>query len=203
VSGRQAFDLPPLPESFYCQDTLTVARELLGCTLVRRTPEGIAAGIVVETEAYLADDPACHASRGRTRRNASMFGPPGRAYVYPIHQVHCLNAVTGVEGVAEAVLIRALEPTEGMALMRRRRGAHRDRDLARGPGRLCQALEIDRALDGAALWGKALAILPRTGPIPRAVAGPRVGIREAAEMPWRFTVEGSPYLSRGPKPLRT
>ena len=87
--------------------------------------------------------------------------------------------------------------------MRRRRGTHRDRDLARGPGRLCQALEIDRALDGAALWGNALAILPRTGPLPQAVAGPRIGIREAAEMPWRFTVEGSPYLSRGPKPLRT
>src|SRR4029434_323580 len=148
-----------LSHDFYARDPIMVARELLGKRLIRETSAGVAAGRIVEAEAYLSSrDPACHASRGLTKKNAAMFGPPGRAYVYMIHARWCLNAVTEQEGVPSAVLIRAIEPLEGIELMQQRRGTEVIRDLARGPARLCHALAIDRTQNhwdltsGSDLW---------------------------------------------------
>jgi len=183
------------------------AQALLGATLRSRIGGARVAGRIVETEAYLADgDGASHSAPGRTARNASMFAGAGTAYVYLIYGMHhCFNVATGPEGRGEAVLVRALEPLEGLDAMRARRGARiRDRDLCRGPGRLAQALGIDRALDGAGL-------LARTGPLrlePGAALaharGPRVGITKAADLPLRFTAN-DPDLARwvsGPSAAR-
>jgi DNA-3-methyladenine glycosylase len=202
---RRAADEPaPLPRRFYDRDVVAVARDLLGCLLLRDAAEGRTVGRIVEVEAYLAgDDPACHSFRGRTRRNASMFGPPGHAYVYAIHARWCFNVVTEPEGVASAVLVRAVEPLEGLERMRRRRGIDDVRDLARGPARLCAAFDIDRRLDGTdlttrgALW---LAQPPANAPPPRAAevaATPRVGVTAARELPLRFVCVNSPFISRG------
>ena len=151
--------MPVLTSEFYRRDTTRVAQDLLGKRLVRRTREGTSSGRIVEVEAYLPeDDPACHGARGRTRTNAAMFGPAGRAYVYPIHSRYCFNTVTQPSGQGCAVLIRAIEPLEGIGLMQQRRGCTALADLARGPARLCQALAIDRRLDhwdltrGHRLW---------------------------------------------------
>ncbi len=187
----------PLPAAFYERDTLAVARDLLGRMVVHRTPDGDIGGMIVETEAYGPDDPANHAYRGPSPRNRSMFGPPGRAYVYRIYGVHwCLNAVTGPPGTGEAVLIRALEPRLGVDAMERRRGTAEVRLLCGGPGRLCQALGIDGALDGADLADSPLVIAgePPSGLV--AVAAVRIGITRAADRPWRFVVSGSPFVSR-------
>jgi len=194
--------LSPLAPAFYAQPTLDLARALLGKTLVRRTAEGVTAGIIVETEAYVAAiDPAAHAYRGQTPRNRSMFGPPGHAYVYRIYGMHvCLNVVTEPAGQAAAVLIRAVEPTCGRELMRARRGAGvPDRDLCRGPGRLCQAFAITLALDGASLHGPELWVAETLGGAPpAAAASPRIGISHAADWPWRFYVPGNRYVSGRP-----
>ena len=176
-----------------------VARDLLGKTLWRRTEAGLTAGIIVETEAYSgASDPASHAWRGRTQRNAVMFGPPGYAYVYFTYGMHyCLNAVTGPAGQASAVLLRAIQPAVGIELMRERRGTTiPDRDLARGPGRLCQALGITTADNGIDLTGEALWI-SETADAPDLLiaATPRIGITRAAERPWRFVVCDNRYVS--------
>lgn len=209
-----------LPPSFYDRPAELVARELLGAIIVS-TVDGVGtAGRIVETEAYTGpDDDASHAAAriGRTARNDAMFGPPGIAYVYRIYGVHwCLNAVTGRELHPAAVLIRALEPLEGLEAMRARRqaatprggprggeggaGAPRtvpDRDLARGPGRLCQALGITGALDRHSLGETPLRFLPgRAGREEEVLATPRVGITRAAELPLRFVLRGSPWLSR-------
>jgi len=182
---------------FFELPTIELARELIGCLLVHETRAGRICGRIVETEAYLHDDPASHSCRGRTQRNAAMFGPPGRAYVYLVYGMHlCFNVTSAPEGVGEAVLLRALEPLEGQREMRRRRGAVSERDLCRGPGRLSEALGIGREHDGVGLARGALRIEP--GPASgRIVAGPRVGIRLAAARALRFRVAGSTWVSRG------
>ncbi|GBD36364.1 Putative 3-methyladenine DNA glycosylase [bacterium HR36] len=192
--------LPVLDRAFYNRPAQEVARALLGKYLLRETAGGVLlAGRIVETEAYLArDDPANHAFRGRTRRNASMFGPPGHAYVYAIHTRYCLNVVTEPEGVPSAVLIRAVEPRYGIETMQRLRSAHRLRELARGPGRLCQAFDIDRHLDGwdltrgAVLW---LADPAEVIPTDSIAVSPRIGVTAARELPLRFFLADSPFVS--------
>ncbi len=177
-----------------------VAPELIGATLL---VDG-AGGTIVEVEAYDHEDPASHGYGGRTPRNASMFGPPGRAYVYRSYGVHwCLNLVCGEEGVAEAVLVRALEPTHGLERMRERRGVDGERLLCAGPGRLCQSLAITGAHDGLALDRPPFELRARLGPAD-ILTGPRIGISRAAELPWRYALVGSRFLSRpiGLRPAR-
>lgn len=191
-----------LPRSFYDRATEIVARELLGAILECETPEGVAAGRIVETEAYLgAHDPASHAAVGLTERNRWLHGPPGVAYVYFIYGMHwCVNAVTQREGVGSAVLVRALEPLTGVDLMRRRRrGARRDVDLTNGPAKLCEALGIDGRLDGHPL-DRAPLVIRRGTPVPAAdvVVTPRIGIAKAADWPLRWMVASSRYVSRTP-----
>jgi DNA-3-methyladenine glycosylase len=191
--------LPALPRSFYDRPVQEVARALLGQWLLRDTEAGLMAGKIVEVEAYLAEhDPANHAYRGRTRRNASMFGPPGHAYVYAIHNRFCLNVVTEPEGVPSAVLIRAIEPICGIGLMQQHRGVTELRELARGPGRLCQALAIDRRFDGwdvtlgQQLW---LAQAREVVPAARIRVSPRIGVTAARDLPLRYFLADSPYVS--------
>jgi DNA-3-methyladenine glycosylase len=185
------------PRSFYERETVGVARDLLGACLVHVTSEGVTAGRIVETEAYLQGDPACHASRGMTARNRVMFGSPGHAYVYFIYGMYyCFNAVSAAEGVGEAVLIRALEPLEGIDLMRRRRGRERLFELCGGPARLVQAMGIEKHQNGTDLTCGPLAICSG-GPVPeQIVRTTRVGIKEGAELPLRFYLEKNPYVSR-------
>jgi DNA-3-methyladenine glycosylase len=189
----------PLPPAFYARPAADVAPLLIG-KVIRTTMDGEEAlGRIVETEAYTGpDDPACHAAErvGRTARNDAMFGPPGTAYVYLSYGIHwCLNAVTDREGYPAAVLIRALEPLSGLEVMRRRRGV-RDRDLARGPGRLTQAMGITHALDRHPLDLPPLTIHEAPAVDPASlIAGPRVGISRATDWPLRFTLRGSPWVS--------
>ena len=159
---------------------------------------------IVETEAYDPGDPASHAYVGRTPRNAIMFGPPGHLYVYLAYGVHhCMNVVAGPRDDGSAVLLRAAEPLEGLDVMARRRGTERPRELCRGPGRFAQAFAVDRALDGADVVRGQEVWLERGVPVRPGgiVAGPRIGISRAAERPWRFCVEDSPFLSRPAGPL--
>jgi DNA-3-methyladenine glycosylase len=201
------------PPAFYDRDPRVVARELLGAVLACRTPDGVASGRVVETEAYLGPhDPACHAVAGRTARTWHLHGPPGVAYVYRIYGLHwCVNAVTLPEGVGSAVLVRALEPLDGVALMRARRpGVRRDQDLTNGPGKLCVALGIDARFDGRPLDGRAPrggaendagALTLRAGaPVSddAVVVTPRIGITRAADWPLRYFVADSAFVSRTP-----
>lgn len=202
--------LLPLPSSFYGQDTLAAARQLLGKTLVRRFPDGqIATGRVVETEAYTRNDPACHAFRGLTERNKTMWGPPGRAYIHINYGLHfCLNAVTAPEGAAEAVLIRALEPvTNARALWRHTYGENSPFDqtekalvrLTSGPGKLTRALGVDKAMDGIDLTNADGSLFLAHGEAiadANVVTTTRIGITKGADLPWRFYVRASPFVSR-------
>ena len=182
----------PLRADFFARSVHNVAPELLGATLL----VGGVGGTIVEVEAYDHDDPAAHGYRGRTPRNAAMFGPPGTAYVYRSYGIHwCLNLVCDGEGVASAVLLRALEPTHGLAEMRGRRRLDDERLLCAGPGRLCQALGVTRAHDGLPLDRPPFAVLARARE-PEIVTGARVGITRAAGLPWRYAVAGSRFVSR-------
>jgi DNA-3-methyladenine glycosylase len=169
-----------------------VAPELIGAQLYVDD----VGGVIVEVEAYDHEDPAAHGFRGRTERNASMFGPPGHAYVYRSYGVHwCLNLVCAPEGRAEAALVRALAPTHGLEAMRVRRGLERERSLCSGPGKLCQALGITRAQDGLPLDEPPFELLARETE-PELVVGTRIGITRAVEQPWRYGYAGSAFLSR-------
>lgn len=196
-STRHAMRTQTLPQAFYDRSASAVAPELLGCMLVHETPDGAAAGRIVEVEAYLAsNDAANHAHRGMTERNAVMFGPPGHAYVYLIYGMHyCLNAVCCAEGVPEAVLIRALEPVEGIEAMRRRRRRAELKDLTSGPAKLCQALGISGEVNGAGLTAPPLGIV--SGPRPTSITRTtRVGVSAAKDVLLRWCDAGSPFLSR-------
>lgn len=186
----------PLGRDFFARDALTVARALVGALLVR-PDEGLVARIV-ETEAYTADDPACHAYRRRTERNAPLWGPPGHAYVYRSYGVHwCLNVATGSDGAPEGCLLRAAEPLAGMAAFRRRRGPKpTERDLLRGPGRLGQAFGLDGRHSGRDLCVEGAPLrLASDDATPQVVTGPRVGVSQAADHPWRFHEQGSRWVS--------
>lgn len=181
--------IPRLPPGFFCRPAPDVAPDLIGTTLLI---DGVG-GLIVETEAYDRTDPASHSYRGPTLRNAAMFGPAGHLYVYRSYGLHwCLNMVCDD---ASAVLIRALAPACGIDAMMARRGVSDPRLLCSGPGRLCQALGVTRALDGASLHQPPLTLLARTAPVAIA-AGPRIGITKGATTPWRFGAAGSRFLSR-------
>jgi len=186
--------MQPSEPRCYARPVLEVARDLVGCVL----RHGGAAGRIVETEAYHFSEPACHAFVGLTPRTEVLFGPPGFAYVYRSYGIHSLlNAVTEEDGVGAAVLIRALEPLEGLEVMRARRGLERVEDLCSGPGKLTQALDIGLDLNGTPL-GDPVAILPRpaSAPAPEIVTAERIGITKAVELPWRFCDARSRCVSR-------
>jgi DNA-3-methyladenine glycosylase len=207
-----------LPREFYQDDTVTVAQRLLNCRLVYETEQGTLIGRISETEAYTQHDPACHTFRGKTPRNAIMFGPPGHAYIYFTYGMyHCLNAVTAPEHVGEAVLIRAVEPLAGLELMRARRrlsveGApKRDerqeriregRALCGGPGKVCMAFGLDRSQNGLDLTERGSLWIappePDTPPLKSEAihAAPRIGISQATNRLWRFYMREEPFLSR-------
>ncbi len=181
-----------LGRDFFARSVHKIAPELIGATLLF---DGVG-GVIVELEAYDHEDPAAHGYRGRTERNRSMFGPPGHAYVYRSYGIHwCLNFVCEPEGIANALLIRALEPTHGLEAMRVRRGTENERLLCAGPGRLCQALGITREHDGLPLDRAPFEVHAREAE-PKIVRGVRVGITKAADRPWRYGLAGSRFLSR-------
>lgn len=178
-------------------NALNAAKDLLGYKLVHETAEGLTAGIIVETEAYRSDDPASHTYRGQTARNAVMFGPAGGAYVYFTYGMHyCFNVVTGPEGDGQAVLIRALEPTEGIELMKKRRLMDDLHQLTNGPAKLVQAMGISKSDYGANLLnGGKLRIEPGIKP-DKITRTTRIGIKQAIEHPWRFYITGSQFVSK-------
>lgn len=205
MSGASA-DRGRLRRAFFEEETTALAQALLGTFLVHRSPQGTTVGRIVETEAYLGSlDPASHAYRGRTARNAAMFDAPGHLYVYFVYGVHwCCNVVSAPEGVGEAVLLRALEPVLGLERMRARRGFERPRDLCSGPGKTAQAMGLGPQHDGVDLtrgplgiWGRGRFRAPPGAswnePI---VTTTRVGLRRAAELPLRYYLAGNPHVSR-------
>ena len=197
--------LAPLPRSFYEPSAQVVAPKLIGHFLIRITSDGFCGGPIVETEAYVEGDPACHAACGLTPRNRVMFGPPGHAYVYFIYGAHyCVNAVCQPSGQAEAVLIRAIEPAMGIGILQSKRPDVTQRELTNGPAKLCEAMAIDRSLDGADLCDPTSPLfiarstdiksfLARHGPL---ITTPRIGITQAAERPLRFLLDGNEFVSR-------
>jgi DNA-3-methyladenine glycosylase len=184
-----------LDAAFFVRPVLEVARDLVGCTV----GHGDCSGVIVETEAYHHSEPACHAYVGLTARTSTLFGPPATAYVYRSYGIHALlNAVCEPEDVGAAVLIRALQPLDGMQRMRARRGLERAEDLCSGPGKLTQALGIGLDLNGTSLLGGQIRIgpPPAGSPAVAVAAGQRIGITRAAELPWRFCALGSRCVSR-------
>ncbi len=187
-----------LARAFFARSVHDVAPDVLGVTLL---VDGVG-GVIVEVEAYDHADPAAHGYRGRTARNASMFGPPGHAYVYRSYGVHwCLNLVCEEKERASAVLVRALEPTHGVESMYERRRVFDPRLLCSGPGRLCEALAVTRAHDGLPLDEPPFRLVPRER-TPEIAVGPRVGITRAADRPWRYAIAGSRFVSRPRRDLR-
>ena len=199
-----------LPLSFYESfDTLSLAQKLLGCELIHDSPDGITSGIIVETEAYLANDPACHAYNRRTARTEPMYGPPGTVYVYLIYGMYqCVNVVSNHEGIGEAVLIRALQPIKGIELMQMRRKEKRKNahsqikdisltELCRGPGKLVQAMGIERELHNNQSFSNGRLFI--TAPVIEDFtisASKRIGIRVAMDLQYRFTIQGSKFISK-------
>lgn len=200
LSARRPGAGQVLPRAFFDRETELVARDLLGSVLECRTADGTASGMIVETEAYLGEhDPACHAAAGRTQRTAPLYGTPGSAYVYFIYGMYwCVNAVTRAEGLPSAVLIRALEPRDGLELMRiRRPRARRDTDLCNGPGKLCLALGIGVEHNGLSLQKLPLRIRSGITVNDADVAvTPRIGISRAADWPLRWVLQGNAHASR-------
>ncbi len=190
-----------LSAEFFDRHVEDVAPELLGKVLVRSTRQGVVAGRIVEVEAYRAtDDPACHAAKGMTPRNEVMFGEAGVAYVYAIHSRWCLNAVTDRDGVPSAVLIRAVEPVCGIEEIRLRRSKARELDYARGPGRLCEAFDIDKRLNGHTLTDTQRLWICNAEETPpfQVQVSPRIGVTSGHELPLRYFIDGSRYVS-GPR----
>jgi len=184
-----------LTRSFFDRSVHEVAPDLIGASFLFK---GVG-GVIVEVEAYHHTDPAAHSYRGETPRNAVMFGPPGFAYVYRSYGIHwCVNFVCEAKGSASAVLLRAIQPTQGLAAMRRRRGMDDERLLCAGPGRICEALAITIAHNGLPLDRAPFELRSRSEPV-EVASGPRIGITKAADLPWRYVLKGSRYLS---KPLR-
>jgi DNA-3-methyladenine glycosylase len=200
--SRETVDPMILDQPFYTQDTVNVARQLLGCFFLHEEQKGTTVGRIVETEAYLADDPASHAFRGKTPRNAVMFGPAGNVYVYFIYgRYYCVNVVTGTEGVGEAVLLRALEPIAGIELMQQRRHTSNLWQLCSGPGKLTQAMDITLRLNGSSLLAGPLKIASADHfgsslSAEEIIAVPRVGIVRGKEAPLRFYLRGNRFVSR-------
>jgi len=183
---------PPLPQKFFARSVHEVAPDLIGATML---VDGVG-GIIVEVEAYHQTEPAAHSYRGPTPRTMVMFGPPGFAYVYRSYGIHwCINFVCEPAGAAAAVLIRALQPTHGLAAMRRRRGLDDERMLCSGPGKLASALAITKAQNGLALTAPPFAVHARTL-TPEIATGVRIGITKAAELPWRYGLKGSRFVSK-------
>jgi len=202
-----------LPLSFYsAYDTRTLAQKLLGCELVHESPDGITSGVIVETEAYLQDDPACHAFNRRTTRTEPMYSIAGTVYVYLIYGMYqCFNIVSNAEGIGEAVLIRALQPSEGIELMEMRRSIRpgktkatpstvqiKLKDLCRGPGKLVRAMGIERALHNTMLLSEgSLYLHAAVAPPAEIVAGPRIGINVGRELPYRYYIKDNIFVSKG------
>ena len=195
-------DHPPLARAELPTDTAALARHLIGKVVVRALPEGTLSGRIVETEAYVVGDAAGHGYRGMTARNRSLFLERGHAYVYLAYGISfMLNVSSEMQGIGTGVLVRALEPLEGIGIMRRNRGVERLRDLARGPGRLAQALRIDRSLDGLDLCRQGPLWLASDDQQPGDIGqGIRIGISKDADRPLRFYLRGSPFVS-GPRSL--
>jgi DNA-3-methyladenine glycosylase len=190
--------MKPLPQSFYHRNTNIVAQELLGKWLVRWVEGHTLVGKIVETEAYIGeDDPACHAARGKTQRTAIMYGPPGTAYIYFIYGMYyCLNAVTESEGFPAAVLIRAVEPIQGLDFMQRQRRKTVITSLCNGPGKLCQAFALSGAQNGLPLTSKELSIADAP-PLPPTLidTSPRIGISKGKDHMWRYFIRNNPFVS--------
>jgi DNA-3-methyladenine glycosylase len=195
----------PLPQSFYAPSAAKVGPALLGHLLIRRTPQGICGGAIVETEAYLKDDPACHGYGRQTPRNRIMYGPPGRAYVYFIYGNHyCFNTVCEQSGVAEAVLIRAIEPLFGLEMMREQRSVLKEFELTNGPAKFCEAMQIDRQHDGIDICdADSRLFVARNRSLQQflhdrapLITTTRIGITKATELPLRFYLAGSSFVSR-------
>jgi DNA-3-methyladenine glycosylase len=192
--GAQVLAQQRLGRAFYERPVVQVARDLIGCTVAHEDT----AGIIVETEAYHDSEPASHAYVGLTTRTSTLFGLPGNAYIYRSYGIHALlNAVCEPAGVGAAVLIRALRPISGLQAMRMRRGLSGELELCSGPGKLTQALGVELHQNGSSLLDGPIAIFARAdGQSVKVLAGPRIGITKAVDLPWRFCLEGSPYVSR-------
>lgn len=200
IAEKYSLELNILSRDFYAHETTVIARALLGRILVHETSRGTVAGRIVETEAYLTDDPACHAHAGKkTPRTAVMFGPPGTAYIYLVYGMHhCFNVVTGPEGTGEAVLIRALEPVCGIELMRVNRNQSSLHNLCSGPGKLVYAMDITRALNARTLTEPPLYLADSWVGAEEfsTITTTRIGISKGADLPLRFYIKDSPFISR-------